>query len=453
MLRLQGADIVDEAGQKIMLRGVGLGGWMNMENFITGFPGNEEAMRAAIRQELGAERYEYFFDKFLEYFFTEADAAYLSSLGLNLVRLPINYRHFEEDSAPFAIREEGFKHLDRVIELCARHGIYTIIDLHAVQGYQNQDWHCDNPTHQAFLWTHKLFQDRAAHLWEAIAARYRGNRWVAGYNLINEPNDPTDQLVGPVTARLHQAVKSADPEHLVFVDGNGFGSRFHCYGEPLSDTVYSAHDYAMCGFINGGPYPGYTEGVWCDQPWLLKHFNRKSEYMHQHNVPVWIGEFGPIFHGDPDLQETRYTLTRDQIAMYDQHQAHWSIWTYKDIGLMGLVYLRPDSPYMQRIAPVLAHKEHLGVDTWSGQDTEIREVMGPLEELLQREFSGADLRGRASRLVRTILFAEAMIPEFAACFRGMNEGEIDEMMRSFSFEECIKRQPLAEIFAQSQVPA
>jgi endoglucanase len=49
MLRQDGPNIVDDSGATVLLRGVGLGGWMNMENFITGFPGNEESWRAALR--------------------------------------------------------------------------------------------------------------------------------------------------------------------------------------------------------------------------------------------------------------------------------------------------------------------------------------------------------------------------------------------------------------------
>jgi endoglucanase len=36
-LQVDGSRIVDEHGSEIILRGVGLGGWMNMENFITGY--------------------------------------------------------------------------------------------------------------------------------------------------------------------------------------------------------------------------------------------------------------------------------------------------------------------------------------------------------------------------------------------------------------------------------
>jgi len=87
---------------------------------------------------LGPEKYEYFFDKWLEYFFTcverqtcyrmtatnessDKDAEYFASLGLNCLRLPFNYRHFEDDMNPRVLKESGFKHLDRVVELCAKH--------------------------------------------------------------------------------------------------------------------------------------------------------------------------------------------------------------------------------------------------------------------------------------------------------------------------------------------
>src|SRR5918911_215625 len=119
MLAARDNRIPDGEEKTNVLRGFGLGGWMNMENFITGYPANEEGMREAVRAVLGEEKYEIFFDRFLEHFFTEDDARLISSLGLNLLRLPVNYRHFEDDMRPFEIREEGFRHLDRVIDLCA----------------------------------------------------------------------------------------------------------------------------------------------------------------------------------------------------------------------------------------------------------------------------------------------------------------------------------------------
>lgn len=88
-----------------------------MENFITGFPGHESQHRAAMLKVLGPQKYEFFFDKWLEYFFTDADAKFFAEVGLNCLRLPFNYRHFEDDMNPRVLKESGFKHLDRVVDL------------------------------------------------------------------------------------------------------------------------------------------------------------------------------------------------------------------------------------------------------------------------------------------------------------------------------------------------
>jgi endoglucanase len=173
-LRVDGDAIVDAGGRRVVLRGVGLGGWMNMENFITGYPGTESRMRSSVTAVLGAERAERFFDRLLRRFLEDEDAALLAALGVNCVRIPVNYRHFERDERPFELREEGFERLDGVVRLCAAHGIYSVIDLHAAPGCQNQHWHSDNPTHVAAFWQHPHFQDRVVHLWPAFAARVRG---------------------------------------------------------------------------------------------------------------------------------------------------------------------------------------------------------------------------------------------------------------------------------------
>ena len=68
-LRVDGDAVVGPDGARVQLRGVGLGGWMNMENFITGYPANESAMREAVAGVLGAERADGFFDLLLDRFF------------------------------------------------------------------------------------------------------------------------------------------------------------------------------------------------------------------------------------------------------------------------------------------------------------------------------------------------------------------------------------------------
>lgn len=89
-LHVDGDRIADEHGRTVVLAGAGLGGWMNVENFVTGYPGSEQDTRRLLRAAMGEDAYRAFFDTFLTAFFDEADARYLASLGLNSVRIPVN---------------------------------------------------------------------------------------------------------------------------------------------------------------------------------------------------------------------------------------------------------------------------------------------------------------------------------------------------------------------------
>lgn len=72
----------------------------------------------------------------------------------------------------------------------------------------------------ALFWEHKEFQDRAIRLWEALAARYKGNTWIAGYNPLNEPTDEEHTRVVAWYERAQKAIHAVDPDHVLFWDGN-----------------------------------------------------------------------------------------------------------------------------------------------------------------------------------------------------------------------------------------
>lgn len=202
VLSVRGDKIVDGSGQRVNLRGYNIGGWMNMENFLTGYPGTESQHRRVLRRVLGLEIYAAFFDRFMTVFFDDADARYLASLGMNSVRIPFNYRHFDDDARPFELKESGFALLDRAVGHCQRHGLYAVLDFHALPGSQNQHWHSDNETHKAGFWVYRHFADRVVHLWEALAARYRGNATVAGYNIMNFTDRPWSRTRRPASLRI-----------------------------------------------------------------------------------------------------------------------------------------------------------------------------------------------------------------------------------------------------------
>jgi aryl-phospho-beta-D-glucosidase BglC (GH1 family) len=470
MLRTSGSKIVDPSGKNVILKGAAIGGMLNMENFITGYAGHEHEHRAQMASVLGEQRAQYFFDRLLHHFFTDADAALFASFGLNCIRIPFNYRHFIDDLNPSEIKPEGFALLDRCIEICGRHNIYVILDLHAVPGGQNQDWHSDSGLARATFWEFKDHQDRAIQLWEALAARYAGNPVVAGYNPLNEPADPTLDAKGNHGARLvawydraEKAIRSVDPDHMLFLDGNTYAMDFRAFEDtpPLPNTVYSIHDYSWYGFPGMEQYTG-TEA---QKEQLRRGFERKITFMRAAGVPIWNGEFGPVYQ-DPDRDGVeaakaanagRYTLLEQQLAMYREEGISWSIWLYKDIGYQGLTYVKKDSAYLKLIQPFLEKKQQLGLDFWTIVPRDaVKGVYEPFFDALKGMVDEKFHKGRYpkqwtferqfERVIREMLLSEYVGWELAELFRGKTEKELEELAASFLLENCVVREELGEVF-------
>ncbi|GAA3558038.1 hypothetical protein GCM10022197_11710 [Microlunatus spumicola] len=450
-LSARGSQFVDADGQDVRLRGPNIGGWLLMENFITGYAANESFMRAQVRRVLGEDRAARFFERLLTAFYNEADVAFLAEQGFNAVRVNVNYRHLESDAKPFEVIESGFRHLDRAVELGAKHGIYTMIDLHALPGYQNQDWHSDNPTHVDTFWDHPHFQDRVVHLWEAIADRYKDQHWVSGYNLMNEPADATRQRVGPYYDRLVAAVKAVDPDHLIFLDGNTYSTEFEFFEEPQDGVVYALHDYVASGFGRGGPYPGVTDGTYIDRDVVEEKFLKRSEYARRTGTPIVVSEFSPIYFNDEAKDVQRRQILADQLEIYTRYGVSWQSWMYKDLGRQGMVGLRPDTPYRQRFDPFVAKKFRLAADGWGSDEVGPAEITQPVQDLVAREFPDFDPYpfGRfhfVRRLLLNITVAEPLAEEYAELLRGLDDSELDALADSFSFESCQVRESLVDQF-------
>ena len=343
--------------------------------------------------------------------------------------------------------------------------------MHATPGGQNNDWHSDNPTNVALFWEYKDFQDRTIWLWEQLAEHYKGWHSVAGYNPLNEPADPEHVRLPTFYDRVEAAIRKIDPEHILWLDGNTFAMEWKGFDHVLPNCVYSLHDYSVrhsrlhhcssvanalmqtMGFPTGKRFVHNPEQI--DQ--LERQFLRKSEFMRQHKVPIWNGEFGPVY-ADPseesdstDINEERIALLGEQLKIYSRYRAHWSIWLYKDIGLQGMVHTSPKSPWNRAIKSFLNKKKATQADAWGKYPSaEVDSVLHPLVEWLEKYTSAFqtmyppvwDTRRHVSRVINECLLSKALSLEFAEIFRDLSKEELDEMARSFSFDECVQREAL-----------
>lgn len=464
LLKVIGDKVCDETGMQVFLRGTCIGGWMNLEDFIDGYPGTESGIRKHMAQVLGTIKSEYFFHKLLENFITEDDIAFIKAAGATCIRVPLNYRHFEDDSAPFEYKESGFQRLDALLDLCEKHQLYVILDMHAVPGWQNCHWHSDNERGVSLFWNHRHFQERLGRLWVALASRYRQRPVVAGYELMNEPASGTPNgdhafdffehyrsdwpKVNGVYRYLISMIRSVDDQHIIFIEGDRYGRYFSGMDEPLDrNTVYSNHQYLLPGF-GPGEYPGWYGAEGDQSYWNRRRYMKEATgcegyvYAKDHSVPLLVGEFGAQYHGPEDQIPDRLRCMGDQLSVYTELGLNWTTWTYKDAGVMGWVTLDEKSEYMQRIKPVQAMKKVLGSENFTAlyQESQGRVMAKQLADLIL-DVSGEsyDKRSNAYCFNYAALtgYAAAMLqPAYARRFSDLGEDDIDRIMSSFHFKNC-----------------
>jgi len=190
-----------------------------------------------------------------------------------------------------------------------------------------------------------------------------------------------------------------------------------------------------------------VDGVYYDKDAVLRKFLQRSAYARSTGTPIFVGEFGPIYAGDANQDEQRLQILEDQLDIYREHNAGWSIWMYKDLGRQGLVTVQPESAYRRRFDEFVAKKVRLGADQWGSDGEGVVEVTRPVQELMAQEFPDFAPYpwGRfdwTRTLLLNIIMAQPLACQYAELFRGLDDSELDALADSFAFGQCSVRAPL-----------
>jgi len=215
--------------------------------------------------------------------------------------------------------------------------------------------------------------------------------------------------------------------------------------QPFDENIaYSSHWYIKPAF-GSGSYPGKYQDEYWDFNELKTRFSEEEGtiYTNLNKVPLWVGEFGSVLTCPKEYVSDRLKVAHDQIRVFEEFGAHWTIWTYKDAGIMGTVTMDPDSKYMQRVQPVMELKEQLAVDAW-GSSARLSPIREDLLNLSAKILSlinetGFDKTACSMYLTQMVLsgYTAAILQEaYARCFTGMSDSELDDVMKSFSLENC-----------------
>ncbi|MBY8862181.1 cellulase family glycosylhydrolase [Nocardia sp. CA2R105] len=259
--------------------------------------------------------------------FGDRDAAFLAAHGINAVRLGFAWSAVEPRPGVYDDRYIG--QIEDTQQVLARHGIYSLVDSHqdAFNKSVGASWDgfpgwatfsdglppgpiqglfaaytlspAQNRTWANFWHDHPApdgvgVQEHYAAMWSHVAQRFSGDRYVLGYDLINEPwpgiTQPTCLLDGcpdftrdtlaVLQAKAMTAIRRVDPRHLLFYEPfvtTDFGAPVRMpnpTGDPRAGMSF--HDYCL-GPIRTCPGNGFDSTRAADTAGLVTEFGATQD--------------------------------------------------------------------------------------------------------------------------------------------------------------------------------
>lgn len=318
-LHTEGEKIVTSDGNEIIFRGTNFGGWGIMEDWFCPYtnPSGEEEVYTTLVSRFGQEKTDELFRLYRSNWITEIDCANVSELGMNVVRLPLWYRNFQsDDKGTWYTKEDGsidFDELDNVVAMCKKYGLYLILDLHGLPGYQNDYDHCGKSKSMSLFDdtdSGREFRRVVVDFWSQLAAHYEGESTIAMFDLMNEPlgtsitiDKSMQQTFWDFSDELYRAVRAIDPERMICMEAIWDPTAIpspEVYG--WENIVYQEHIYD----ISNPSVLGKMLEI------------KRANY----GAPFYIGEFYPRV----------LTTFGYMFSLFNSLELNWTTWTYKGAG-------------------------------------------------------------------------------------------------------------------------
>lgn len=324
------------------MKGINLGGWLSQGSL-------EKAHRDS--------------------FITETDIEKISKMGVDHVRLPIDFELVEEEDGTEIIN--GYTYIDNAIAWCISRGLNVVLDLHKTAGYV-----FDDAGYSADFFHSKTLQERFLHLWEKLATRYARYEDHVAFELLNEVVDAECRDIwNAIAERTICTIREIAPKNWILLGGTRSNSvttirdlgrphddriayNFHCY-EPLLFTHQRAYwiegmpkDYVIDYPNEIADYIAETKrfidsnfaqpiltlaDVPCGKEFFRSFFAEAVKLADAYDIPLYCGEYGVI-----DTVEPAATLRwfQDIHAVFEEFGIGRAVWNYKkkDFGITDAHY-------------------------------------------------------------------------------------------------------------------
>jgi endoglycosylceramidase len=288
--------------------------------------------------------------------FDESDATLIQQAGFDIVRVGIDWSQLEPVRG--RINQPYLDHVASVVAMLNRHGLYVVLDMHFRLGWSPRFGYSGAPawatigvpnwnplpqyswspslspaafTSDTYFWLSADWKRDFYTTWQAVAARFKDDSGVAGYDIFNEahplpipPRIFDKYYLWPMFKDAIEAIGKVDANHLFFVEGILLLTMNTVVVHlQAPNVVYGTHIY------EGSLVPPFWTG---DPTFLKERFRQRVKEAAEVPAPLWIGEVG-------------YDLTQKGALSYadaalnqaDDLGIGWAWWQWRENKYWGIV--------------------------------------------------------------------------------------------------------------------
>lgn len=314
-LRVERRRLLDPAGRAFAVKGINLGNWLVPEGYMFKFKTARSPRRiyAAFERILGVDGAAAFWARWRDVYVDGADIRFIAAAGFNVVRVPFHYASLVRHGTPTRFEGEGYARLDALVAWARAAGLRVILDMHAAPGGQTGFNHDDGSGYPLMFYV-PAHRALTIAIWRRLAARYRGEPAMLGFDLLNEPVAPYHD-VSRLNNKLEgfyrdatAAIRAEDPDRIVFLAGGQWSTSLEMFGRPFApNLVYTYHAF------------------WSSS--RRDSIQRHIDFSLRHDVPLLIGETG-------EWTDDWHAAFRE---LHERLGIGWCFWTYKNLDTPSTV--------------------------------------------------------------------------------------------------------------------
>jgi len=248
----------------------------------------------------------------------------IAAAGFTAVRVPIRWSAHTSANAPYTIDPFFMARILWVLEQSEKNNLATVINIHHFEEIFSE------PAAQ---------KEKFLSIWQQLAKKFVDRPRTVFYEILNEPHDNlTSALWNTYLAEAIQTIRAVDSTHTLIIGTAEWGgiAAMNKLIIPAEEknAIFTFHYYEPFQFTHqGAEWVDNSEG-WLGTQWLgsateklaiMNDFNNVKSWANNHNIPVFLGEFGAYSKADM-TSRARWTDFISRTAESDSFS--WAYWEF-----------------------------------------------------------------------------------------------------------------------------